>query len=156
MPARNDDVILGLTCKYICDGNDWVLVEGTAPEGYYCPEVLGGCLEPDETVEVEPRPIEPIPDPTPSPGVVSVSSQQTLVVNVGEYQFHRATETLYFSNGIAEKGFRFLSKIPMNELREKFPAIATEVELLKNAKSLSRFTVLVPAIPIDNRLKPSA
>ncbi len=142
------------TCLYQCDGTNWILVGGTAPAGYYCPDILGGCSGSGDIVEVDPIPIEPIPSPTPIPlpGVAFVSSQQTLVVNAGEYQFHRATESLYFSNGNAEKGFRLLAKISLSELREKFPAIAAEVDLLKNAKSLASFTVILPAVPIANRL----
>lgn len=151
MPAEEDDVIPP-TCVYQCNGTNWVLIGGTAPAGYYCPDILGGCSVNGDIVEVDPIPIDPIPDPIPFPGVAVVSSQQTLVVNAGEYQFHRATESLYFSNGSAEKGFRLLAKISLSELREKFPAIAAEVDLLKNAKSLASFTVILPAVPIANQL----
>ena len=160
MPAEEDDVIPP-TCEYQCNGGYWVLIGGTAPAGYYCPDILGGCSRIGDVVSVDPIPIDPIPDPIPIdpipdplsfPGVAVVSSQQTSLVNAGEYQFHPATESLYFSNGNAEKGFRLLAKISLSELREKFPAIAAEVDLLKNARSLASFTVILPAVPIANRL----
>lgn len=150
--TTNEDDVIPPTCVYRCDGTEWVLIGGTAPAGYYCPEILGGCFGLGDIIDVDPIPIDPIPDAIPFPGVVVVSSQQTLVVNAGEYQFHRATESLYFSNGSAEKGFRLLAKVSLSELREKFPAIAAEVDLLKNAKSLTSFTVRLPAVPIGNRL----
>lgn len=160
MPANEEDLIPP-TCVYRCDGAKWVLIGGTAPPGYFCPEILGGCNQFDDIVDVDPIPIDPIPDPIPIdpipdplsfPGVAVVSSQQTSLVNAGEYQFHPATETLYFSNGNAKNGFRLLAKISVSELREVFPAIAAEVDLLKNARSLASFTVILPAVPIRNQL----
>lgn len=56
----NDEVVLGETCEYVCNGIEYTLVQGTAPEGYYCPEVIGGCNLQGETVKVEPV---PMPDP---------------------------------------------------------------------------------------------
>ena len=143
------DVVLEESCEYVCEGNQWVLVQGTAPPGYYCPDVLGDCLGEGVTLNVEPDPLPPSP-PIPlalaslSGGEVNLDNAS----NAGEYQFDSTTDTLYFSRGIALKGFRFLTKIPLTELRERFPAIAAEVELLKNAKSLIGFAVKVPAIPM--------
>jgi hypothetical protein len=63
MPDDSDDggVVLAKTCEYSCNGTEYTLVQGTAPEGYYCPEVLGGCNLQGETVKVEPVPI-PLPE----------------------------------------------------------------------------------------------
>ncbi len=127
------------TCKYVCNGIEWELVSGTAPEGYYCVQILGGCDDPGAFAMFPPAPIPP-------PAMASPEQEPE---NSGEYQFDVATDSLYFSRGSAEKGFRILSTISMSELREKFPAIAAEVELMKKAKSLVRFTVTVPAIRLD-------
>ena len=150
MAAENDDVVLAPTCKYVCDGDEWVLIEGTAPPGYYCPDILGGCLDIEDTVEVEPIPIES------EPGTIGLALRSTAAVDSGEYSYHRATNTLYFSNGAASKGFRLLTKISSTELLERFPVLAAEVELLKNSKSLIGFSVEVPAVPIVKRQKPAS
>ena len=78
------------------------------------------------------------------------------MTNSAEYQFDRATDTLYFSRGRAEKGFSLFTKISMSELQERFPAVAAEVELLKNAKSLASFKVILPAVRRLDRRKPNA
>ncbi len=146
-----EDDVLEPTCEYYCDGYDWVLVDGTAPEGYYCPEIFGGCIESGETMMVEPQKIPPPPPQAVASASTVIGDAIQDETHSGEYQFDIATDTLYFSRGSTVKGFRFLAKIPMNELRERFPAVAAEVELLKNAKSLMSFTVEVPAIPIVKR-----
>lgn len=147
-PVTGDDE-LAATCEYICDGLEWDFVGGTAPEGYYCETVLGSCLEEDEGHSLMAEPV-----PNPSAAVASTasvaataSSLQEAAVNAAEYQFDRASDTLYFSRGRAAKGFRLFTKISMSELREQFPAVAAEVELLKNIKSLASFKVIVPAVP---------
>lgn len=141
------------TCEYQCNGLEWDFVGGTAPEGYYCPSVLGGCFESDLGVTIK---AEPVPNPS-AASIASLATTasplQGAVTNSAEYQFDRATDTLYFSRGRAEKGFRLFTKISISELREKFPAVAAEVELLKNAKSLASFKVIVPAI---SRQEPKA
>jgi len=156
-PVICDDE-LAATCEYECNGFEWQFVGGTAPDGYYCETVLGGCIESEtgETIMVEPI-------PNPSAAAASIASLATIasplqgaVTNSAEYQFDRATDSLYFSRGRAEKGFSLFTKISMSELRERFPAVAAEVELLKNAKSLASFKVILPAIRRVDRRKPNA
>jgi len=43
----DDPVAITRSCNYECNGENYVLVGGTAPEGYYCPEVLGPCEQAD-------------------------------------------------------------------------------------------------------------
>ena len=138
---------LARTCEYVCDGTEWVLAGGTAPEGYYCPDVIGGCDDFGDTAVVQ-----PVPNPDP-PAAFSASTDSQ-ISNSGVYRFEQGTDTLYFARGRAEKGYGLLSKISMSELRERFPAVAAEVELLKNAKSLSSFNVVVPAVLRPSRKKP--
>ena len=123
-------------CKYLCNGFEWELISGNAPPGFYCPEIAGVCDEPGEIVLLSP---EPIPENNPA---------DPELINSAEYQYDAATDSLYFSRGEAEKGYRLLPKIAMSKLWEQFPAVAAEVELLKNAKSLANFTVVVPAARI--------
>jgi len=73
--------------------------------------------------------------------------------NSAAYQFDPATDSLCFSDGNAEPGYKFLPKIPLAELWERFPSIAREVELLKHAKSLSSFFIEVPAVAIAHETK---
>ena len=158
-----DDPVVGedelaATCEYICDGDEWNFVGGTAPEGYYCESVLGNCTELEYMESIM---VEPIPNPTPPAASIAslataASPLQGAAANSAEYQFDRATDTLYFSRGRAEKGFSLVTKISMSELQERFPAVAAEVELLKNAKSLASFKVILPAVRRVDRRKPNA
>jgi hypothetical protein len=147
-PVTGDDE-LAATCEYLCNGVQWEFVGGTAPEGYYCESVFGNCLEGDEgqTMMAEPVPNSPPAFASIASVAATASSFQVAKTNSAEYQFDRATDTLYFSRGRAEKGFKLHTKISMSELHEQFPAVAAEVELLKNAKSLASFKVIVPAVP---------
>ena len=134
------DKKLGPTCEYTCDGLDWQLTGGWAPPGYYCPQISdhGICTTIGDVAFIEPVPIVP--------GVPEVPASPSIGANSAAYQYHPDTDSLYFSEGHAEPGYRFLSKISLAELWGRFPTIAREVELLKNAKSLSSFSIEIPAV----------
>jgi len=125
---------VGKTCKYVCNAGEWTLVSGNAPPGFFCQQTVGACDNPGEEAMFAPVPVPPPENVTDE------------LKNAGEYQFDSASDSLYFSRGNAEKGFRLLSTIAMNELREQFPAVAAEVDSLKNVKSLAGFSVIVPAV----------
>ena len=111
-----------------------MLVSGTAPPGFFCQTTIGLCDIPG--LELMAPPIA-IPPP---------ENAAEELKNAGEYQFDSASDSLYFSSGNAENGFRLLSTISMSELREQFPAVAAEVDSLRNVKSLAGFSVIVPAV----------
>lgn len=140
----NLDKNIAPTCEYTCDGFNWHLTGGGAPPGYYCPQIAdhGVCNIVGEVDFFEPKPI--IPGPPMSRLVGS---------NSAAYQYDASTDSLYFSEGRAEPGYMFFSKISLTELWERFPTIAREVELLKHAKSLSSFSVDIPAVAIAHETK---
>ena len=129
---------VGKTCKYVCNNGQWELVGGSAPPGFHCQSIAGICDAPG---------LEAMFPPVSNPP--SANSIEELV-NAGEYQFDAASDSLYFSQGNADKGYRLLSIITMSELKELFPTVAAEVESMKNAKSLASFSVKVPAVPITH------
>ena len=121
------------TCRYRCQNGDWTLIGGTAPAGFHCAQFLGGCDQ--EGAEIMSA---PVPD---APSSLVVDS------NVGVYKFDSTNDTLYFTSGVADAGFQFFPTLTLEELRKQFPAVAAEVELLRNAKSLASLSVMVPAVP---------
>ena len=60
----DDPVAITRSCQYECNGENYVLVGGTAPDGYRCPEVLGPCSQGDvgEVLTGFPEPI-PVEEP---------------------------------------------------------------------------------------------
>ncbi len=133
------DKKLAKTCLYRCTGGQLVLDGGFAPAGYYCPELLGACAVEGEIIPVEPKLI--------SPGMDS----RFLSPNTAAYEYDANTDCLYFSEGQADPGYMFLSEISVEELWERFPTIAHEVELLKHAKSLADFYMEIPAVAIAHK-----
>lgn len=133
----NLDKRLAPTCQYTCDGFEWQLDGGVAPLGYYCPQVYedGVCSTVGDVAFFEPKPINP-----------GGPASRLAGSNSAAYQYDPASDSLYFSNGQAEPGYMFLSKITLADLWERFPLIAREVELLKNAKSLANFSIEIPAV----------
>ncbi len=136
----NLDKRLPKTCIYHCEGGFLVLYDGVAPPGYYCPEILEGCSIEGEVIELEPTPLPP-----------SETSARLVGSNSAAYQYDLVTDTLYFSRGRAEPGYMFLSKISVAELWDRFPSIAREVDLIKHAKSISSFSIEIPAVAIAHK-----
>ncbi len=122
------------TCLYRCDGSYYNLVGGFAPPGFYCGEVLGSCSTAGEELLAS-----PVPQPFPS---------LFALPNVGIYHVDSAGEVLYFNSGSADDGFRFYPSLTLEELRDQFPTIAAEVELLKNTRFIASLRVRIPAVPI--------
>ena len=138
------DKTLPKTCFYVCVGGEWELIGGTAPPGYSCPDLsaAGGCSVEGATTSEE-------PELTPPPG----PSANSIGANLAVYQFHAGEDALYFSTGKAELGYKFLPKISLAELWGRFPSIARDVEILKNAKTLSGFSIEIPAVAIAHETK---
>ena len=67
----DDPVAITRSCNYECNGENYVLVGGTAPEGYYCPEVLGPCDAEDEGEVLTGFPmLTPVPIPVVDPPAI--------------------------------------------------------------------------------------
>jgi len=62
-------VELTTSCNYQCDGEEYVLVGGTAPEGYTCPAVLGPCEEGDVGDTKKGFPVLNAPNPVDPPAI---------------------------------------------------------------------------------------
>ena len=59
------------SCNYECNGEKYVLVGGNAPEGYYCPEVLGPCNQGDLGEVLTGFPVlTPVPIPVVDPPAI--------------------------------------------------------------------------------------
>jgi len=138
------DKKLTKSCIYICAGGEWELIGGNAPPGYSCPDLsaTGGCAIEGSITTMEPEPVTP-----------GGPASRLVGANSASYQFDPATDSLYFSDGKAEPGYKFLPKIPLAELWDRFPSVAHEVELLKHAKSLSSFFIEIPAVAIAHETK---
>lgn len=124
------------TCHYACIQGEWSLTSGQAPEGYYCPLSLGGCIDEGEELSMPPVPIPP------DPSAVSGGTSQ----DIGNYTFDRNSQTLYFRSGTASSGRAFVPVMSVKILEEYFPAIAAEIGILQGAKALQSFSVAVPSV----------
>ena len=138
----NLDKTITKSCFYRCSNGQLVLNGGDAPPGYYCPPIAGACA-----IEGEIIPKEPILIP---PGEARLSFVGS---NSAAYEYDFDSDELYFSTGQAEPGYRFFPKISLSDLWKRFPLIAREVELIKQAKSVTSFSIEIPAVAIAHDKK---
>jgi hypothetical protein len=142
MPIKGP--VLAATCNYVCDGDHFVLVSGTAPEGYYCEEVIGECSIEDAGDTGTAAPIKiPVPIPTPSALAAPPAPQSQ-----ASYRFEPQTDAFYFAeaSSATPSGKRYLGKISLKDLKVLFPDLGAAVEAKKAAQPGKGFTVTIPAV----------
>jgi hypothetical protein len=144
-----DPVEVTNSCEYECISGWFVLIGGSAPEGYSCPAVLAQCNVEGDTVFGPPAPISDEPIPDDPPASLSLTSVETSSVepNSASYTYDFRSEKLYFSSGKADPGFGFFPTLTLEQLTANYPSIAEEVSIMKGMRSLASFKVVLPALP---------
>jgi hypothetical protein len=137
------------SCEYECISGWYILIGGSAPEGYSCPSLLGQCNVEGDTVFGPPVPIsdEPIPDDPPASLSLTAVETSPIDPNSASYLYHSRSGKLFFSSGKADNGFGFFSSLTLDQLSTFYPSIADDISVLLRVKSLESFKLTLPALP---------
>jgi hypothetical protein len=144
-----DPVPVPATCEYMCILGYYVLIGGSAPEGFSCPGSMGPCDIENDIVFGPPQPIDDpsLVDPPVDSDNESIVSTSSVSTNSAIYTYDITSGMLYFSKGKAQAGFGFFPSLNAEQLSSHYPSIAEEVSVLKNMSSMASFKISIPALP---------
>ena len=128
--------VLTRSCQYLCVDGLWVFIGGSAPDGYHCPHIAGGCDNYQLTYSIQPVPNNspPVPDAE---------------APLATYTFDRSSKLLTFNNGAPTEGFGFANQLSLEECMKFYPELAPKFQEIQASLDLSGLKLELPGLPIQ-------